>query len=201
MKPIIRLATEKDTGAVLDIYTPIVQNSVISFEMQPPDQAEMCKRLNNTLKSLPWLVCENQGEILGYVYASKHRSREAYQWSLDVSAYVNRNARRRGIAKALYVSLFKILALQGYFNVYAGIALPNPASVGLHEALGFRPVGIYEKVGYKLDAWHDVGWWQLALQERIDEPHKPLSLKDVKKSPWFEAAVKAGLDVLKTQGM
>ena len=197
---LIRLAREEDAKAILEIYAPIVRNTVISFETEVPDVALMRSRINSTLKSLPWLVCENQGELLGYVYASPHRSRSAYKWSLDVSAYVHPQARRRGIGKALYTSLFKILILQGFYNAYAGIALPNPASVGLHEALGFHPVGVYEHVGYKLGTWHDVGWWQLTLQEPSARPQRPLLLADMQNSPALKTAFQAGLSFLRAQG-
>ncbi len=142
------------------IYIPFVVNTPVSFELVPPTEQEMRQRIEQTLQTHPWLVCEEQGEILGYAYASQHRTRQAYQWSVDVSAYVHEQWHGKGIGKALYTSLFALLRLQGFYNVYAGIALPNPASVALHEAMGMSQVGIYPQVGYKLGEWHDVGWWQ-----------------------------------------
>ena len=106
----------------------------------------------------------------GYAYASRHRDRAAYQWSIDVSVYVRADAHRRGIGRALYAALLRIVVAQGFYNAYAGITLPNPASVGLHESFGFRPVGMYRRVGHKLGAWHDVGWWALDLQPRPASP-------------------------------
>ena len=99
--------------------------------------------------------------MLGYAYASRHRERAAYQWSVDVSVYVRADAHRRGIGRALYTALLRIVTAQGFYGAYAGITLPNASSVGLHEAMGFRAVGVYRAVGYKLGAWHDVGWWDL----------------------------------------
>jgi phosphinothricin acetyltransferase len=183
MSVTIRWATEEDAGPFLDIYAPIVRDTPISFEVEPPTPEEMRRRIADTLVSLPWLVCERDGQLLGYAYASRHRARAAYQWCVDVSAYVAAGARRAGVARALYRALFGVLALQGYYNAYAGIALPNPASVGLHEALGFRPVGVYEAVGHKLGAWHDVGWWQLTLQPRGSDPESPRRLNEVWKTP------------------
>ena len=145
----------------------------------------------------PWLVCERQEEILGYSYASKHRVRTAYQWSVDVSVYVHAQMRRLGVGRALYRSLFKILALQGFYNAYAGIALPNPASVGLHESLGFQSVGVYSAVGYKLTTWLDVGWWQLSLQPRSVSPNPPIDLTTAQESVEWEAALATGLPLLR----
>ena len=173
MSATIRLATPEDAAAVLAIYAPIVRDTAISFEVEPPTLVEMAERIATTLQHLPWLVCDRQGEILGYVYASAHRARAAYQWSVDVTVYIHPAARRTGIGRALYTALFALLALQGFFQCFAGITLPNPASVGLHESLGFQAIGIYRRVGYKRGAWHDVGWWQRALQPCQPLPAPP----------------------------
>jgi phosphinothricin acetyltransferase len=141
----------------------------------------MERRIASTLRGWPWLVCEYEGRVAGYAYATSHRVRAAYQWAVDTSVYVDPAFHRRSIGSALYTSLFRILVAQGYFNAYAGITLPNPASVALHEAVGFRLVGVYHKVGYKLGAWHDVGWWQLALQPHRASPPPPLTLDEVRK--------------------
>jgi phosphinothricin acetyltransferase len=108
----------------------------------------MARRIDFTLERMPWLVYDYGGEVLGYVYASRHRERGAYRWSVDVTAYVDPRMHRSGIGRALYTSLFALLNLQGYCRAYAGITLPNQASVGLHEALGFTPVGVYRSVGH-----------------------------------------------------
>lgn len=170
----IRTATPQDAGGILAIYAPIVRETAISFEGEPPTQQQMAQRIGSTLERLPWLVCDHQGEILGYVYASQHRARLAYQWSVDVSVYIQTQVRRLGVGRALYTSLFKLLTLQGFYNCYAGITLPNAASVGLHEALSFQPVGIYRSVGYKLGAWHDVGWWYRILRPATEAPVPPM---------------------------
>ncbi|HEY4082487.1 MAG TPA: arsinothricin resistance N-acetyltransferase ArsN1 family B [Burkholderiaceae bacterium] len=161
----IRLATAADAEAVAAIYAPIVENTTISFELEPPSVAEMRARIEKTLPTLPWLVAEDaQGRVAGYVYASKHRERPAYQWSVDTSAYVREDMRGRGVGRRLYERLFAMLAQQGYFQAFAGIALPNLGSVALHESVGFKSLGVYRNVGFKNGQWHDVGWWQRELQ-------------------------------------
>ena len=141
----------------------------ISFELAPPSVEEMRARIVKTLRDLPWLVSEDaQGSVNGYVYASKHRERPAYQWSVDVTAYVREDARGLGVGKRLYQALFAELVILGYFQAFAGIELPNDASVALHESVGFEPIGVYRNVGFKLGAWHDVGWWQKELRVPAD---------------------------------
>ena len=138
----IRLAGPGDAAQVAAIYAPHVTGASTSFEYAPPDAAEMAARIASTRAHAPYLVLETGGGVLGFAYASKHRERAAYQWSVDVSVYVHERAHRRGVGRALYESLFALLRLQGFYSAHAGITLPNPASVGLHEALGFRPVGV-----------------------------------------------------------
>jgi phosphinothricin acetyltransferase len=181
--PIIRLATEHDAEQIHAIYAPVVRDTIISFELEIPTVDEMRQRICATLVQYPWLVCDDDSAVMGYAYASAHRSRKAYQWSVDVSAYTHENYRRRGVGRALYTALFEILRHQGYFNAYAGIALPNAGSVGLHEAMGFQPVGVYKSVGYKLGGWHDASWHQLTLQPHKDSVQAPMSVQGLKDSP------------------
>ncbi len=195
---VIRLATEGDAEQIAAIYAPNVTGSVISFETEPPTADAMRRRIEATLERYPWLVCERQGRVLGYAYAGAHGSRAAYKWSVDVSVYVHGDARRTGVGQALYASLFAALDLQGFYNAYAGAALPNPASVGLHESVGFRLVGVYRGVGYKLGAWHDVGWWHLPLRERVADPDPPADLPSVLRSEQWDAALAKGLPLLRS---
>ncbi len=197
MHAVIRLATESDGGAIAAIYAPFVSGAATSFELVPPDAAEMGRRIRETLSTLPWIVCEREHRLLGYAYAGKHRSRAAYQWSVETSVYVDPESQRRGVGRALYTSLFAILVLQGHFNAYAGITLPNPGSVGLHEAMGFQPVGVYREVGHKAGAWHDVGWWQLSLQAKTASPRPPLRLAEVQALAAWPAALAAGERLLR----
>ncbi len=175
MPYLIRLARPGDAAALLDIYRPIVRDTVISFETEVPSVESVAGRIDQCLGAYPWLVYElDDGGIAGYAYASGHRSRSAYQWCVEVSAYVSGEYRRRGVAGALYRQLFRCLRNQGFFNAYAGVALPNPASVAFHEDLGFERVAVYPAVGHKFGRWHDVGWWALRLQDTPPSPPRPL---------------------------
>lgn len=169
----IRVARESDAEGMLEIYRPIVRETAISFELEPPGEKEMRERIRDVLATHVWLVFEEEREIAGYAYASKFRPREAYQWTAEVTVYVHPAQRRRGIGRMLYVALFEAMRRQGFRSAIAVISLPNQASVKLHERLGFHPVGIFERVGYKFGRWHDVGWWQLKLQERDPNPTAP----------------------------
>ena len=196
----IRLARPDDAGALLAIYAPIVLDTPISFELDPPSEAEFRQRITQVLEAKPWLVCEAQGQVMGYAYATTFRTRPAYQWSVETSAYVHADHRGKGVGRALYTSLLGLLELQGYRRVLAGITLPNPASVALHESVGFRAVGVYRKVGYKFGAWHDVGWWQLsdlAAGAASDEaPSQPLSLVKAAALPDWKPCLERGLSLL-----
>lgn len=179
MSIVLRVANPADAPAIAATYAPYVTGTVISFELIPPDEREMANRLAKTLSRFPWLVAVDGGDVVGYAYAGVHRERAAYQWAADVSVYLRENWRGRGIGRTLYTALFAILRAQGYCNVYAGITLPNPASVALHEAMGMVPVGVYRHVGYKAGAWHDVGWWQGVLQTLVADPPPPYVFQDV----------------------
>lgn len=197
MSTLIRLATEDDAAQTLEIYAPFCRETPVSFETEPPSLDEMRRRIAAVLLAYPWLVCEDDGLILGYAYASKHRERAAYVWSVDVSAYVRDGHRRRGLGRALYSPLFAILRLQGYYNALAGVTLPNPGSEGLHRAMGFEPVGVYRNIGFKCGRWHDVAWLQLALRSREPEPEPepeplpPLPLEAVRGSHEWDRALAA----------
>ena len=170
----IRAATQGDAGAIAAIYAPYVLDTLISFETVPPDATQMAERIAKVLPGLPWLVHEADGRITGYAYAGPHRERAAYRWSVDAGIYLDGTAHRQGIGTALYATLFAALRLQGYHRAYGGITLPNAASVGLHEAQGFKPIGVYAQVGFKFGAWRDVGWWGLDLAPSTHEPGEPL---------------------------
>jgi phosphinothricin acetyltransferase len=189
----IRLARPDDAGSIASIYAPFCTDTVVSFEYAAPTPAEMAERVRKTSARLPWLVLEAEGVVVGYAYAGAHRERAAYDWSVDVSVYVGAGRRRSGVGRALYTALFRILVLQGYYKAYAGVTLPNPASVGLHEAMGFQPVGVYRGVGYKFGRWHDVAWYQRELQPEREEPEPPRGLDGVLQSAGWEEALAAGL--------
>jgi L-amino acid N-acyltransferase YncA len=162
----IRPAEARDAAALAEIYAPSVLQRPTSFELRAPDAAEMAARLARVTAMWPWLVAEEAGEVLGYCYAGAFAEREAYRWSVTVSAYVRDGRHRRGIGRQLYAVLFELLRRQGAVSAFAGITLPNEASVGLHRAMGFEPVGLYPQVGFKLGGWHDVAWYGLGLRAR-----------------------------------
>ena len=176
MVPIrVRDATADDAGAIAAIYRPYVDESAVSFEADAPDAGEVLARMQAT-PQLPWLVADSDDGLVGYTYATMHRQRSAYRWSVDCSVYVKPGEGGRGIGRFLYSALLPQLRDLGYHQAYAGIALPNPASVGLHEAMGFVSIGVYKNVGYKQGVWHDVGWWQLSLTatgESAGAPREP----------------------------
>jgi L-amino acid N-acyltransferase YncA len=161
----VRVATAADAEAVAAIYAPYVTDTAISFEEEPPSPTEMAARVSATLETHPFFVYDSGEGVIGYAYASTHLTRAAYRWSCNVSAYVAAGHIRRGIGRALYGELLGIVKSQGFHAAFAGVALPNEASVGLHEAMGFRHLGTYREVGFKHGRWHDVGWWRLGLAE------------------------------------
>lgn len=164
----------RDAERVAQIYRPQVEGSYISFEEIAPTADEMADRMREVLAGMPWLVAEDgSGVVVGYAYASPHRERAAYRWSVDISVYVDPEWQRRGIGRLLYGKLLERLRGQGFVNVYAGVTLPNPASVALHEGIGMRRVGVYERVGYKLGGWRDVAWFGMRLAEPGGPPAEP----------------------------
>ena len=169
----IRPASAEDAGAVQAIYAPIVADTSISFEYEPPSVDEMALRIQRTLERLPWLVAEEAGEVVGYAYASQHAERAAYAWSVDTSVYVAAGWHGKRVGRTLYDELFSALISLGYVSAYAGITLPNVASIALHEASGYVPIGVFPAVGYKFRQWHDVGWWHRVLRAQPDEPEPP----------------------------
>jgi L-amino acid N-acyltransferase YncA len=176
MTTTVRMANAGDGAQIAEIYAPAVTGTVISFEMEPPGAAEMARRVTDALVVYPWLVAERGGEVVGYARGGQYKERAAYQWSVETSVYIRATAHRTGVGRALYGVLFDLLAMQGFFMAYAGVTLPNPGSVGLHESLGYTPVGVYRAAGYKFGAWHDVGWWQRRLRPLVLEPPAPRAI-------------------------
>jgi L-amino acid N-acyltransferase YncA len=172
--PVIRPANPGDAAGCLDIYAPLVRDTAVSFETEAPTVEEFARRIAEITRDYPWLVCDAGGMIAGFAYGRPHRDRPAYRWSVEVSVYVARQHHRKGIGRALYAQLLQTLRRQGYANAYAGIALPNAASVSLHESFGFTPVGVYRQVGFKLGRWRDVGWWALRLRPGDRPPKTPI---------------------------
>ncbi|MFT3865810.1 MAG: GNAT family N-acetyltransferase [Solirubrobacterales bacterium] len=163
----------RDAAACAAIYAPSVEATPISFEVVPPDAAEFAARIAKYAATHQFLVAEEGGEVLGYAYACRWRERPAYDWSVEVSVYVAEEHQGRGVGRALYEELFARLRAQGYRIAVAGITLPNPASIALHERLGFVAIGALREIGWKLDGWRDVGYWQLHLRRGAADPPTP----------------------------
>ena len=178
---IIRLATERDAEAILNIYAGYIRNTTVSFEVEVPTVAEFQNRMKQIQAQFPWLVCEINGVVAGYAYASKHAQRAAYRWSADLSVYIDEKYHRCHIAAALYDALFAMLRAQGYYTVYAGVSTPNPKSEAFHLAQGFTVVGVYPNVGYKLGTWCTLTWYGLTLQEYVPAPQEPKMLSEALK--------------------
>ena len=167
---------DRDAAACAAIYAPNVEASPTSFEAEPPSAGEMAERIERTGATHPWLVAESDDGVVGFAYACEHRTRTAYRWAVDVSIYLAEVSRGQGLGRALYEGLFERLRDQRFRVACAGVTLPNEASVRLHESLGFTPVGVYRRIGWKAGAWHDVGWWQLDLSpDGEDPPEEPLA--------------------------
>jgi phosphinothricin acetyltransferase len=166
---VYRQATLDDAAPLLEIYRPIVLNTTISFELELPTLKQFQERILKALDGWEWLVAECDGRLVGYAYGTSHRSRGAYQYAVETSAYVHPDYHRRGIGLNLYQKLLPKLASKGYCNAYAGIALPNEASITLHKRAGFRFIGNFPLIGRKFGRWHDVSWWHCHLR---DEPIK-----------------------------
>jgi phosphinothricin acetyltransferase len=166
----VRSATPADAAACAAIYAPYVTDTAISFETEPPSADELAGRI---AAAHEWLVLEDDGRVAGYAYASPFHPRAAYRWACEVSVYLERGRRRTGAGRALYEALLAALAARGFRVAVAGMTLPNPASEGLHRALGFEPVGTYRRIGYKFGAWHDVAWTQRMLATGDEPPPEP----------------------------
>ena len=193
---LIRPAREGDVDGMLAIYTPIVSETAISFEETPPDAEEFRRRVRAIGEGSPWLVCATGERILGYAYASPFHTRAAYQWTVEATVYVAADARRRGVGRALYTSLFECLKLQGRRTAVAVIALPNAGSVALHEAMGFAPVGVLPRAGYKHGAWQDVGYWSLALSD-AGHPSAPIMPDALAGDTRWSRAIRTGEPLLR----
>jgi L-amino acid N-acyltransferase YncA len=184
----VRSAGPDDAPALARIYAPYVTDGVVSFEAEPPDAAEMARRIATGGDLHPWLVAEEAGAVIGYAYAAPFRTRAAYAWAVETTIYLAGEAQGRGIGGRLYRALLDLLARQGFTQAVGVIALPNDASVRLHERLGFTPAGVNRAVGWKRGRWIDVGVWQRALARPGDPPAPPLRVSAVLDTPAAPAA-------------
>lgn len=161
----IRTATPADAAALREIYRPYVETTAISFELEVPSIEEFGRRISLAVEGWSWLVAVTGGRLVGYAYGAAHRAREAYRSSVETSAYVHDDYFRQGIGRALYTQLLNELCERGFGSAFAGITLPNNASVRFHESLGFEPIGVFPRVGRKFGRWHDVAWFYRPIQD------------------------------------
>ena len=175
-------ADEKHCKDIRKIYAPYIENSYVSFETSVPSAEEINQRRLEIAKEYPYLVAIDGDQVIGYSYASKHRSREAYRWAVETSIYVAAQTKKSGVGRKLYSELFRRLKMMGLVHAYAGISLPNPESVGFHEACGFKKFCVFEKIGFKNDRWVDVGWWRLGLNETAVPPAEVRKYSEIEKS-------------------
>ncbi len=185
-----------DAGAVLEVYKPYILNTSITFEYEVPTIKEFEERIKTITAEFPWLVCRQYDKIVGYAYGSRHRYRTAYNWSAESTIYMRSDFHRKGIGKILYNTLFSLLRLQGYINVYTGVGLPNIKSESFHESMGFEQIGCFTKIGYKMGNWHDVKWYQKHLSEHISDPPTPKLTADLTSDSMFQPIMtKANCDL------
>lgn len=177
----IRAATPDDAVRIAAIYEPYVVTSAVSFEDEAPSAATIAERMQLKDGLYPWLVAvsTDEGTVLGFSYASRFRERPAYRFAVETSVYVAGELQRNGVGRMLYEALVDTLETQGFTQALANIALPNDASIKLHEALGFFRAGIYREIGYKHGQWRDVGLWQRELAQPVVPPVEPRSFRDV----------------------
>ncbi len=170
----VRPVRIEDAEALAVIYAPYVRDTAITFEIDPPDAAEMRARIERITLTHPWLVAERDGKAVGYSYASPYRARAAYRWVTEIGIYIDMEARGGGIGTPLYRALLDELTRRGFVSAIGAMTAGNPASTRLHERLGFVVTGTQTGIGFKHGAWHDVVFWQIDLARRVSKPGEPL---------------------------
>lgn len=188
----LRLITPADAEAARNIYAPYVAQSSISFEYDVPAAEEWLHRIQRYSAEYPWLVCTCNNSIIGYAYGSRHRGRTAYNWSAESTVYMAQQYRGKGTGKVLYTTLFALLQLQGYVNVFAGVTQPNEASEAFHTAMGFYDVGVFKNIGYKFGQWHNTRWFGMQLGPLPVATQKILSVSELQQLPQFAQALAKG---------
>ena len=194
MNSIIRLAEKQDVPGILEIYSPFILDTSVTFEETVPDAVSFWERIQGIMTEFPYLVCEIDGRIAGYAYASSYRGRASYRWTKEVSVYIHPDFYRRRVGQALYTSLNEMVRYQGIADLLAIITMPNESSVAFHEHFGYIKCGEFAKVGYKLGQWQNVGWFELFLQDESQAPKdRILTLNEIIGLPVFEEAIQKGL--------
>lgn len=175
-----RFATPEDAPAILEVYAPYIRNTVITFEYEVPSVEAFTERVKGITEKYPYLVCEENGVLLGYAYAGEYRSRTAFQWDVELSIYLRPEAQGKGVSKAFYDRLLPMVEKLGYRNIYSSIVTPNPASIGLQEKYGFETLCVFEKCGYKLGQWCDLLWMHKKIGDWSKDPVPPTSISEVR---------------------
>ena len=177
----VRHVTENDAAIISEIYSYYVKNTSYSFEYDPPGADEMLRRIRDTVKFYPYLVCEENGEICGFAYAHRHRERKAYQWLCELSVYVKHGFTGKGVARTLYEEIIPITKKQKFLRAIAVVSTPNEASEAFHRKMGFKPVAVLPNMGYKFGAWHDLVYYELELNEVTvgEDPAEPVPYFDL----------------------
>ena len=196
MNATIRLAERRDVSGILEIYAPFILHTAVTFEEMVPNEESFWKRIQEIMTELPFLVCEIDGRVAGYAYASGYRSRASYRWTKEVSVYIHPDFQRKKVAHALYTSLHEIVRYQGIANLLAIITMPNESSVAFHECFGYLKCAEFSKVGFKLNQWQNVGWFELFLQDENEPPkNRILTMDEIVGLPVFQDAIQKGLNI------
>ena len=175
------MAKPRDVQGIIEIYAPYVKQHWSSFEESVPGEKEMIKRLKSGMKKYPWLVAEHERTVAGYAYAGPHRSRKAYRWTSEVSAYIHPEFKRTGVASRLYLALFELMRAQNIYQALAGISMPNRASSEFHRYMGFHQIALYSNVGFKMHGWRDVEWLSKTLIPHDHVPNEFIPFSKLKK--------------------
>ncbi len=191
------MALPDDAADILEIYRPFVTGTVVTFEELVPTVEEFRQRIKTVLEEAPYLVCEIDGVIVGYAYASAYRTRASYRWNREVTVYINPDFQGMNIGTALYTALIAMLRMQHYGNLLAVVTLPNEGSARLHERMGFKACAVFNQVGYKMNKWHQVGWWELALADPDEKPLEPVLLKDIDDNIVWDKIMRDAADLVK----
>jgi phosphinothricin acetyltransferase len=186
MSTTISIASVFDGPQIHAIYAPAVSELPTSFETEVPGVDEIVRRIDQTLANYPYLVADRNGEVISYVYARRWRARPAYDWDVEITVFVKDGVQGKGVGRAMYTALTRLLAAQGYVNAMAAITVPNEASTSFHESMGFHRAGSFPASGFKLDTWHTVEFWWLQLADIPDEPQPPIPFKTFRQFPECE---------------
>ena len=196
MEAHIRFITEADYQGALEVYALYVLHTAVTFDYEVPSLEDFSQKLYGISQRYPVLVCEIDGQVVAYCYGGAHRAKIAYQWSVESTIYISEAYHGKGLGHIMYTALFDILRLQGFINVYAGVSVPKAQSEHFHLKYGFKPVGVFEKIGYKFGQWHDLSWFEYRLVEHPDVPSLPITITEIKEREDVKAILRNETDRL-----